>query len=282
MTRIFVTGGTGFIGSHFLNAAFDAQHEIVALRRSAASRPRTDLMAQPQWVDGNMSTIQPSTFRGVDVLVHLAAHSANVPYDTLEQCLHFNVMEPLAMMRTAIAAGVKRLVIAGSCFEYGPAGERYEFIPTDAPLEATLTYPASKAAASIAFAALAAETGVQMSLHRIFQVFGPGESASRLWPSLKAAAEAGNDFECSQGEQVRDFVRVETVARQLLLATQNNDCEAGKMKIEHIGSGNPQTAGQFMEYWWDRFEASGKLLFGAKDYRDGEVMRFVPEVARKT
>jgi len=86
-------------------------------------------------------------------------------------------------------------VVVGSCFEYGRSGEWYEFIPPDAPLEPTQTYPASKAAASVAFYQLAVELNLRLSIHRIFQVFGEGEVESRLWPSLRKAAASGADLE---------------------------------------------------------------------------------------
>ncbi len=41
--RLFVTGATGFIGSHFVNQALAAGHEVVALRRTEQSRPRIEL-----------------------------------------------------------------------------------------------------------------------------------------------------------------------------------------------------------------------------------------------
>lgn len=278
MSRLFVTGGTGFVGSNFLNAATRAGHDIVALCRPPKSKPRVPLVQQPVWVARPMDQTTVDDFADVDVLVHLAAHSANVPYDTLESCLHHNVMTPLAMFRTALAAGVKRFVIAGSCFEYGPAGERYQFIPTDAPLEATLPYPASKAAASIAFAALASETDAAFSMHRIFQVFGPGESENRLWPSLMRAAKLGEDFECTEATQVRDFVHVTEVARQLL-TTVDRPGVPGTMSVHHVGTGQPQTLRRFIEHWWQAFGGTGTVHFGAKPQRDGEVMRYVPEIA---
>ena len=47
---------------------------------------------------------------------------------------------------------------------------------------------------------------MRLSIHRIFQVFGEGEHETRFWPSLHRAAQAGDDFEMTLGEQVRDFI----------------------------------------------------------------------------
>jgi nucleoside-diphosphate-sugar epimerase len=275
--KLFVTGGTGFIGSHFLNAALKSGHAVVALRRSAKSQPRVPVTHSQslQWLDKEMSEVSSQDFSGCDAVVHLAAHSANVPYDTLENCIHWNVIVPLGLFRKAIDADLNRFVVAGSCFEYGRSGERYDFIPTDAPLEPTQSYPTSKALASIAFSQLATERGLQLSIHRIFQVFGEGEQESRLWPSLKQAALAGRDLEMSPSEQIRDFIPVESVAIELLAAC-GHECTPHIPLVRNIGSGEPQTVRSFAEHWWRTWNAKGRLLIGEKPYREGEVMRYVP------
>lgn len=280
--KLFVTGATGFVGSHFVRAALAAGHEVVGLRHREQSRPRIELLMEPRWLDKPMTDITAADLVGCDALVHLAAHTPNVPYDTLESCLHWNLIVPLEVFRDAHRAGVERFVVAGSCFEYGRAGERYEFIPPDAPLEPTLSYPTSKAAASIAFKSFAAETGVRLSIHRIFQVFGEGESENRLWPALRRAALAGEDFSLSPGEQVRDFIPAEEVAAALLDACTGLEVEPGIARILNLGTGQPQTVRQFAERWWAKWNATGKLLFGTQAYRPGEVMRYVPLVDSST
>ena len=233
---------------------------------------------EPDWLDKSMPEIEESDLVGCEVLVHLAAHSANVPYDTLENCLVWNVIEPVKLFEKAIASGLPRFVVAGSCFEYGTAGERYQSIPVDAPLEPTQTYPASKAAASIAFSQLAIERKVELILLRIYQVFGEGETESRLWPSLRRAALAGEDFPMTKGEQIRDFIPVEQVAAQFLEACERSDLSPGDPIVENIGTGQPQTLREFAETWWQHWQATGSLKPGAIPYRPHEIMRYVPQV----
>jgi len=276
--KVFVTGGTGFIGSHFLNQASQSGHELVALRRSPQTSPRVALTAAPHWVDASMEALQPEHFRGCEAVVHLAAHSANVPYDTLANCLRWNVQAPLQMFSAALAAGVRKFIVAGSCFEYGRSGERYDFIPPDAPLEPTLSYPASKAAAAVACHAFAHEQKVALLYLRIFQVFGEGELESRLWPSLRRAALAGQDYPLTPGEQIRDFIPVEKVAAAFVAALSRTDFIPGQPKFENLGTGQPQTLRAFAEHWWRVWNAQGRLLPGALPYRANEVMRYVPRI----
>ena len=57
------------------------------------------------------------------------------------------------------------------------------FIPTDAPLEPTGPYHASKAAATMAALGLAVDRKLSLSVLRPFHVFGEGEEETRFWPA---------------------------------------------------------------------------------------------------
>jgi nucleoside-diphosphate-sugar epimerase len=270
--KIFLTGGTGFVGSHFLRQALAHGHEVIAQRRPG-SQSRIALEQQPQWVDVALDGAFKEHLDGVDVLVHLASHTPNPPYDTLDRCLYWNVFASLHLAQQAVAHGVKKFLVAGSCFEYGRATERVIQLKTDTPLEPSLSYPTSKAAASVAFMGLAREMNLELKLLRIFQVYGEGEQANRLWPSLRDAALAGRDFSMSRGEQVRDFIDVQDVARRFVRALDFSDCTAGSPMVEHVASGNPQTLAAFAQHWWQHWGGTGQLHLGALPYRKNEIMR---------
>jgi len=274
--KIFVTGATGLIGSHFLKQSIEEGNEVIGLKRSSSSQPRINLKQEPAWVSKGLNELQEDDFRDVDVVVHLAAHSMFPPYDTLENCFYWNVITPVEVFKKAIKAGVKKFVVAGSCSEYGQSGEELEFIPTFAPLLPTHTYSASKAASFIAFFQLAIEFEVSLSYHRIFHVYGEGEAKERLWPSLKEAAKSGKNFAMTKGEQIRDFIPVEHVAGHML-----QFCHKGPFSvpfIENLGTGMPMSILEFSKKWWSFWEAKGELLIGDLPYREREVMRFVPQL----
>ena len=276
--RVFVTGGTGFIGSHFINQAHAAGHDLVALRRSPQSKPRVPLDRSPVWLDCPMESVREEHLENCDCVVHLAAHSANVPYDSLENCIRQNVITPLQLFRNSIDAGIKRFIVAGSCFEYGLAGERHEWIKSDTGLEPTNSYPASKAAASVVFHALACEQALEMLILRIFQVYGEGEAESRFWPSLMKAAHSGMDFPMSDGQQIRDFINVTDVAHTFVTALERNDIKAGTPKIENLGTGKPMRLIDFAQREWLKAGARGNLIPGEIPQRANEVIRYVPQI----
>lgn len=279
--RLFITGGTGFIGSHFINVALSAGHEAIALRRSSQSRPRISLIAEPIWLQKTMANTMQADLVGCDALVHFAAYGVTEGMNDWTRCFQINVTESLHLWRRAADAGVKRIVICGSCFEYGKSGEMYDYIPVDALLVPTGAYHASKAAASMAALALGYERKLELVILRPFHVFGEGEEKYRFWPSLRRAAKGGFDFPMTKGEQVRDFIQVEDVAKEFIYACEMQ-LNIGMPQIKNLGSGHPQTLREFAQSWWKKWEASGKLVFGAIPYRPGEIMRYVPKLVQIT
>ena len=274
--KIALTGGTGFIGSHFLQQALAAGHTVCAVRRSPHSQPRIPLLAFPDWLDRQLNEVTSLELRGCNVLVHLAAHSVLFPFDSLANCLHWNLTAVLTLFEQARLAGIRRFIVAGSCFEYGRSGERFEAIPTHAPLEPTNSYAVSKAAASIALLQWAEEFDLSLELLRVFHVYGEGEAESRFWPSLRRAAFAGEDFSMTEGEQIRDFMPVEGVASAFLDRATLIDWSSAAVQVFNLSSGEPMSIRSFAQRCWEHWDANGKLLFGQIPYRAGEVMRYVP------
>jgi nucleoside-diphosphate-sugar epimerase len=276
--KIFVTGATGFLGSHFVRVALEAGHQVTALRRNEDSQPRIPLPTALSWLNKGLAEVAEHDLAAHDVFVHLAAAGVDLR-SGWQECFRVNVSESLDLWIKAARAGVGQFLIAGSCFEYGRSGERYDFIPPDAPLEPVTAYGASKAAASIAALGLAAELDLKLSVVRPFHIYGEGEGEGRFWPSLRRAALAGQDFDMTAGEQLRDFAPVNMIAKGLLRACAHR-VKPGIPVVRNLGTGQPQSLRDFAEEWWNRWGATGQLRLGVKPYRRGEVMRYVPLLSR--
>lgn len=275
--RIFLTGGTGFIGSHLLQQALAAGHSVAALRRAGAEA-RIPLDQQPQWLEGDLSDDWGEALASCEVFIHLAAYGVADGSNDWERCFQTNVIDSLLLWRQAVAAGIRRFIIVGSCFEYGRSGERYDFIPVSAPLEPTTAYGASKAAATMAALALAVENELELVVARPFHVYGEGEAERRFWPSLVSAARYGHDLPMTGGNQVRDFQLVQQASKKLLESLSGPTPKAGIPILINLGSGRPQTLYSFAESEWGRLHARGRIIRAAIPYRENEIMRYVPEL----
>jgi nucleoside-diphosphate-sugar epimerase len=106
-----------------------------------------------------------------------------------------------------------RLVHAGSALEYGVArGDLEESTP---PLPTT-DYGRTKLAGTLAVADAVRAGELRGTTARLFTVYGPGESAGRLLPSLLAAAGRTEPIPLTAGTQWRDFTFLDDVTEGLL------------------------------------------------------------------
>lgn len=275
--KLFVTGGTGFIGSHFLQQALAVGHDVIAQRRPG-SRTRLSLTREPVWVERTLDQGFEAELAGCDAVVHLASHTPNPPYAPLDECLYWNVYATTRLLQQAASQGVRNVVVAGTCFEYGAAAKGQDYVHPATEMRPSLTYPISKAAATTACLGLARHLGLRLQVLRIFQVYGEGEAATRFWPSLRTAALNGQDFPMSAGVQVRDFISATEVARHFLQTVETNAAEHGHPWIRNVGTGKAQSLLEFAQHWWKVWNASGALIPGQLGLRPGELQRLVANV----
>jgi nucleoside-diphosphate-sugar epimerase len=275
--QLFVTGATGFVGSHFVQQALRAGHSVRGIGRPG-SLPRIPIPQPFDLLPLSLDALESPHFEGIDCLVHFASHTPNPPYASLPECLYWNVFQSARVFAQAAEAGVKRFLVAGSCFEYGLSAIGHSRIHPGTELRPNSTYSISKAAASTALLGFARERAVQLQLLRIFQVFGEGEPAFRFYPSLKRAALAGADFEMTHGLQVRDFIPVSDVAARFLQALDFQTVETGRPLIRNVGTGTGTRLVDFAQAHWSQWNAPGTLKTGVIPARTEEIPQLVADI----
>ena len=275
--KLFVTGGTGFIGSYFINAAMKSGHEVVALRRPNGGI-NNNQSEKINWIEGQLDGDYGSYLKSCDVLVHFASAGVSPKPASWDLCFEENVINTLKLCKNAIDTGIDKLLIAGTFAEYGKSGLRYDAIPPNAPLEPVGPYASSKAASFVAIHGLAVERNIKLSYLRIFSAYGKGQCKDNLWPSLYEAAISGNNYSMTMGEQIRDFISVEGVADEFVNSLLFDKVVSGIPMIKNIGTGKPITVREFSEYWWKKWKAKGELQIGEVPYRKNEVMKYVPKI----
>lgn len=275
--KIFITGATGFLGQYVVLALAAAGHDCICMYRSCIPE-RLVALKNVTWVKGELKSDWSTEFKQSDALIHLAAIGVSPQKATQLEYFQVNVMESLMLVEHAVECGIERVVACGSCFEYGASGLKYDFIPVDAPLEPLNTYGASKAAATIALKALAYEKKFSLIILRPFHFYGEGQDQQNLWPALKRAALAGENFEMTLGEQVRDYMSVESVAEAFVSMINTKELGVNNISVHNVGSGTPILIKEFCDFWWNQWSAKGELKIGAIPYRENEVMRYLPEI----
>ena len=257
--RIFLTGGTGFIGSHLLIELINNGHEVCALLRPGSL---VDISSGKNlnWLEKDLNDIEEEDLKQIDIVFHLAADGVGPKKSSWEKIIRTNVVGSLHLMNISKKSKVKRFISVGTCLEYGEESLKYEKIPPHASLNPINNYAISKAVSFLALNDYAIKEKIEFFYGRIFSAYGDSQYQKNLFPSLKSAALKGNDFEIINGEDIRDFIPVDKVVYYLNQAIYREDIYPGAPLIVNIGSGEGQKISDFAQHEWKKFSAKGKLI----------------------
>jgi nucleoside-diphosphate-sugar epimerase len=211
MSRVLVTGATGFIGLPVVRALASRGEEIHALH----TRPSPQHVPGVRWHRVNlleeaglehlMSSITPER------LVHLAWFTERGRVMHAPQNIVW-VECSLRLMRSFVRHGGRRMLMLGSGAEYDWSNVEeplYEFRSLLAP--ATL-YGAAKDALRRLASAYARQAEIELAWGRPFFLYGPYEAPGRLVPSVICSILLNESVAISSGRQVRDYMYVEDLA----------------------------------------------------------------------
>jgi UDP-glucose 4-epimerase len=224
--RVLVTGATGFLGTRLLPML--AGHEVLCLSRQPSRLPQQDgviALAGDLTRDGEWMA-QVAAFHP-DCCFHLAWEG--LPDYSLDRC-RINVDAGLRLFEVVAQAGVKTIVVAGSCWEYGSISGA---VPEPTAPGRLGTFAAAKHALLTMLESVADTRTITYRWARLFFVYGPGQRATSLIPHLCRAFTHGRAPEIRQPGTLQDFVHVDDVASALLALAA---CDAGS-GVFNVGTG---------------------------------------------
>lgn len=265
--KVAVTGASGFIGQHVLAELARSSVEVVAVTRTATKLPIVNTTIKI--VEMDISCPDSNSFNRLgrpDVLIHLAWDG--LPnYKSLH---HFETELPrqYTFLKALVDAGLPSLLVAGTCFEYGmrsgPLSEDMDTFPGN-------PYGYAKDALRKQMEFLQSTTAFTLTWARLFYMYGEGQPMSSLYPLLKNAVQRREPlFNMSGGEQLRDYLPADEVAR-LLVALAKHQVDLG---VVNVSAGTPISVRKLVEGWLDENGWEIELNLGYYPYPDYEPMAF--------
>jgi dihydroflavonol-4-reductase len=176
VTRVFVTGGSGFVGGALLSRLVERGDEVVALARSdAAERAVTGRGARAVRGDVLDEDTLAANMDGCALLFHVAGINTMCPTDPAA-LFHVNVRGAEAAVRAAARVGVPRVVLTSSAASLGEAAGTVG--REDSPHRGSFlsVYERSKHEGEIAAFAAARRAGVDLVSINPSSVQGPGRA----------------------------------------------------------------------------------------------------------
>lgn len=211
---ITVTGATGFVGRHVVSALLAEGHAVCVVVRDPAK------LASLPWRDRVNTVVAdlhgnnfdaPRVLGRPDAVVHLAW--PGLPNYRDDFHLDRNLPADWRWLRAMIETGLPRLLVTGTCLEYGfQSGALHEALPADPQNP----YAAAKDLLRRRLEWLVRGRNCALQWARLFYLHGPGQNPRSLLAQLDRAIEHGDaEFPMSGGEQLRDYLPVEIAARRI-------------------------------------------------------------------
>lgn len=275
-TLVVVLGASGFIGRWVALALMRAgAHLCLGVRDAERSRElfgtiglagqvlATDL-TQPGGVAKLVTECTPAA------IFNLAGYGVDPAERDPMMAAQVNAELPPVLVRAMRDNGDRRwngqqVIHAGSALEYGTAAGDLAETTHGSP---TTLYGQTKLEGTQRLAETARETGMRAVTARLFTVYGPGEHAGRLLPTLIEARYHRDVIPLTAGTQRRDFTYVADVVEGLLRLGASGAEEAGAV---NLATGTLTTVRGFVETAADVIGIDrARLDFGAVPTRPEE------------
>ncbi len=244
--RIFITGATGFAGSHLVEQVLADGHEVYALVHAATSHQPLPEHPRVHGVDGDLMDLASLTTAvaraAPDVIYHLAGQAyPGKSWQNAARTLAINTGGTANLLEAAVAYGRPRVVVVTSAEIYNVTAPDQMPLTESTPPHPRHPYGVSKAAAGQLIPVYHARYGLEVMEARPFNHIGPHQALGFVVPDFASQLAA---IKLGQKEQKilvgnlkaeRDITDVRDVARAYIALAENG--RAGEAYI--ICSGQP-------------------------------------------
>jgi nucleoside-diphosphate-sugar epimerase len=264
--RVFVTGASGFIGSHLVPILLSAGCEVAILTVPEDTLWRlSGVTNQLRIIHGDMGAVDEFAASLADfapnVCIHLAWYVEPGRY--LDSPFNINwMMNSLNLLKLLIQIGCRQVVMTGTCAEYDTD---VGYLKETSPTKPATLYAAAKLSLCLLGQQMAKGTGTRFAWARLFYLYGGKEDDRRVVPASIKSLLRNEPFAVSAGEQVRDYMYVEDVASALWFIAER--------RLEgtfNISSGTPVTMRALMEMIGDSLGKMDLIQFGTAQKREWE------------
>lgn len=276
MSTVVVTGANGFLGRHVSREASRDGHRVIGIGHGDWAEETWRVWGLSAWNELDVTVASLLGHIGApDVVVHCAG-SSSVGFSLENPAQDFErtvgtTLEVLEYLRTC--APDAALVYPSSAAVYGRADSLP--IAEDSRLAPISPYGVHKLIAEELCQSYGRTFGVRVAIVRVFSAYGIELRKQLLWDACRKA-RAGDVRFGGSGNETRDWVNAEDVARLLLIASEHAGPEA---PIVNGASGTEVANRSILEVLFEALESDRQPEFSGTA-RSGDPERYVGDPSR--
>lgn len=296
--NVLVTGGAGFIGSHLCDGLLEkGAAKVVCLDNFFLGKMENieEALKDERFVlyrddARNFGVVQAILEKEqIEVVFNMATIALNYSFFNPFDAYMVNVEIANTLLELLKVGAYKTLIHTSSSEAYGTA--QYSPMDENHPTDPTTPYAAGKAAADLMVHSFYKVLGLDISIVRPFNNYGPrqnavGSLAAIIPATARRIKQGGMPMVEGDGEQTRDFIYVKDTVRGLILAYEK---EESRGKIINLGSGKDISINKLLQGICDYYNYDGEWEHRpartsdvrnlcASSKRAKEILGFEPEI----
>ena len=255
--KVAVIGGNGLIGKALQRHSYSCQMSFYS-HTQVENHKFFDINDVSSW-----SNILAQGFRRVILLSWQYLDDYNTNKHFTE-----NLSPTISFVDKLIKHGLKELVVAGTCYEYGNQNGCLSPYMDTYPVT---SYGIAKDSLNKILSHMCSTSDVRFCWTRIFYPYSNDQRKTSLFPLLIAKSNASNNIiDLGNPDAIRDFIPTEDIASRLVQLISSESASG----IYNCGSGNPISLRSFVEKIINEYSLSIEPRFHKLKPRSFEPMAF--------
>lgn len=267
--KIFITGGTGFIGKPVVDRFLSQGHSLLLLSRNPKKNSNPNLkivrgeLGNIRGWQGSLKDFNP------DAAIHIAWEGLPDHSKTISQ---INLKYGLDLTKALAAAGCKLMLTTGSCWEYGYSTGKLSEDTFPKPFD---DFTAAKNTLRKKGLEIAKKYNMAFIWTRLFYAYGTGQHPKSLIPYILNSINSGKIPEIRNPNAQNDFIYVDDIVDALTLLVTKNP----KNDLYNIGSGKLTTVSDIIKKIFKYAKNEGRYREGKSQPKDAN-FGFYADISR--
>lgn len=276
--KCFITGATGFIGSHLTQALISAGHEVTALLRPESDAWRLNaVLDRVRTVNGSFdqpdNLIRAVRMYSFDAVLHLAwkGVEGRNRFDEDQADVNLRVLDVVLTMAERMNVDV--FMSMGSQAEYGCVEG---LVDESHPLHPETRYAEAKCRAHDRIRSFCDEHSMRALWFRLFPVYGPLEREPWMIPSLINRISRGEHFPMTHAQQIRDYLFIKDAATAVRMSIESERSHG----VYNLASGRGVRLKDLVLKIKALINPHAHIGFGELPFREDQSMEMIGDISR--